>query len=230
MGDALADIDGRGTTAHAGFQVSIAHHRHPIHRPHRDTEAAIFTARPSSGIGGPLRESSSRRIDADLDTLDRAALDPLDHPFAQLGNNQGRPHPFQRGSQHRRARKAELQPRLTGIVDVSGSGDPDLAVGDIGLGEQQALLVGIEAQADRDAVEDQRWFASMPPSRIVPPLNPGCQSVMLPFGGSRWASSVMRLAPEMILKGATRPDAPKSHSTLISASGSPSDSRACRCR
>ena len=36
---------------------------------------------------------------------------------------------------------------------------------------------------------------SMPPSRIVPPLKPSCQSLMVPFGGSRWASSVRRFAP-----------------------------------
>ena len=36
-----------------------------------------------------------------------------------------------------------------------------------------------------------------PASRIVPPLNPSCQLGILPFGGSRCASKVMRLAPEL---------------------------------
>ena len=58
---------------------------------------------------------------------------------------------------------------------------------------------------------------SMPASTMVPPLKPACQSVTLPFGGSRWASSVTRFAPEMILKGATSTRRPESHSTFISA-------------
>ena len=58
---------------------------------------------------------------------------------------------------------------------------------------------------------------SMPASTMVPPLKPACQSVTLPLGGSMWASSVTRLAPEMILKGATSTRRPASHSMFTSA-------------
>ena len=98
----------------------------------------------------------NRGIDANLDALQRAAFDPLDHPFAHLRHDQGRPHPLQGGCRHRRPRKAERQARLRRIVDAAGSGDADLAVADVGLGEQHAPLVGVEAQADGDAIEDQR--------------------------------------------------------------------------
>ena len=57
---------------------------------------------------------------------------------------------------------------------------------------------------------------SLPASTMVPPLRPACHSVVAPFGGSRWASSVTRLAPETILKGATSTRRPESHSTFIS--------------
>ncbi len=54
--------------------------------------------------------------------------------------------------------KPSVQPRFAGIVDAAGAGDADLAIGDVGLGQQHALLVGVEAEADIDAVEDQRRF------------------------------------------------------------------------
>ena len=101
----------------------------------------------------------NRRVDANLDALERPALDPLDHPFANLRNDQGWPHPLQRGCRHRRSRETERQARLLGIVDAAGSGDSNLAIADVGLGQQHAVLFGVEAQANGDAIEDQRWFA-----------------------------------------------------------------------
>ncbi len=91
--------------------------------------------------------------------MKRTAFDPLDHPFADLGNDQGRPYPLQRGCRHRRSRKTERQARLGRIIDTAGTGDADLAIADVGLGQQHALFVGIEAHADGDAVENQRLFA-----------------------------------------------------------------------
>src|SRR5579859_4097908 len=44
---------------------------------------------------------------------------------------------------------------------------------------------------------------SMSASTMVPPERPSCQSLTSSLGGSRCASSVMRLAPEMIFSGAT---------------------------
>ena len=123
-------------------------------------DATMLTARPSSGIGGPLRDRlRTGELTPTSMRWSVPRLDPLDHPFAHLGHDQDRPDPLQRGGRHRRSRKAELQPRLARIVDAAGAGDADLAIADIGLGQQYALLVGVEAHADRDAVEDQRLFA-----------------------------------------------------------------------
>ena len=58
---------------------------------------------------------------------------------------------------------------------------------------------------------------SIPASRMVPPLNPNCQSATLSLGGSIWASSVILFCPEMILKGASNTRRPESHSTFTSA-------------
>jgi hypothetical protein len=104
------------------------------------------------------RAVTPEAIDADLDALKRSLLDPLDHPFAHFGHDQDRPHPFQRGCRHRRTRETKLETRLVRIIDAAGTGDADLAIADIGLGEQHALPVGVELQPDRDAVEDQRRF------------------------------------------------------------------------
>ena len=94
--------------------------------------------------------------------MQRAALDPLDHPFADLGNDQDRPHPLQRGCRHRRSSETERQTRLRRIIDAAGAGDADLAIADIGLGHQHALFVGVETHADGDAVEYQGLFAVIP--------------------------------------------------------------------
>src|SRR3984893_10316919 len=98
------------------------------------------------------------RVDANLDALERAAFDPLNDPFAQFRNDQGWPDSLERVRRHRRSRKTERQPRLRRIVQIAGAGDADLAVADVGLGEQHPPLLGVEAQADGDAIENQRWF------------------------------------------------------------------------
>ena len=157
IGRRLPDGDGRGAAGHPGLQIGVAHQRHLVDRPQGhagcddvDGKTVIRDRR------APPRQISDRRVDADLDALQRAAFDPLDHPFADFGHDQDRPHPLQRRRRHRRSRETQRQARLAGIVDAAGSGDADLAIADIGLGQQHALPVGIEAQADGDAIEDQR--------------------------------------------------------------------------
>ena len=160
VGDALPDRHRRGAARDPRLQIGVAHRRHFVDRMHRDAGGDDVDGEAVIGDRRSLaRQVAHRRIDADLDALERAALDPLDHPFAHFRHDQGRPHPLQRGGRHRRAGKAKLQARLARIIDAAGSGDADLAIADIGLRQQHALLVGVEAHADRDAVEDQRRFA-----------------------------------------------------------------------
>ncbi len=136
---ALPDRHRRGTAGHMRFQIRVAHRRQVVHRPQRhaagddvDVEAVVGDRRAFP------RQVANRRVDADLDALNRAALDPIDHPFANLRNDQGRPHPLQRGCRHRRSRETERQARFGRIIDAAGSGDADLAVADVGLGQQHA--------------------------------------------------------------------------------------------
>ncbi|MHC2407473.1 hypothetical protein ACVJGC_000064 [Bradyrhizobium diazoefficiens] len=157
VGNALPDAHGGGAPGHARLQIGIVHDRHAVHRADRDAARHDVDREAVVGNGRALPwKVPGRRIDADLDALERAALDPLDHPFAQFRNDERRPHPLERGSRHRRSRKAQREPRLAGIVDSAGAGDADLAIADIGLRQQEALVVGIEAQTDRNAVEDER--------------------------------------------------------------------------
>ena len=160
IGGRLPDRHRRGAAGNVGFQIGVADRRQAIHRPQRDAagddidgEAIVRDRRAFP------RKVMNRRVDANLDALERAALDPIDDPFADLRNDQGWPHPLQRGCRHRRSRETERQARLLGIVNTAGSGDANLAVADVGLGQQHAVLFGVEAQADVDAIEDQRWFA-----------------------------------------------------------------------
>ena len=135
----------------------LAHQRQFVHRVQChangddvDRETVIRDRRAAA------RQVSNRRVDANLDTLKRAAFDPLDDPFANLRNDQGRPHPLERGGRHRCSGETERQARLCRIVDAAGSGDANLAIANVGLGEQHAPLFGVEAHADGDAIENQR--------------------------------------------------------------------------
>ena len=139
------------------LQVGVMDGRQAIHRAHGHAIGQEIDRKPVVRNRRPLaRKVFHQRVDADLDALKRTALDPLDHPFAHLRHDQDRPYPLQRGCRHRRSRKTERQPRFAGIVDAAGSGDADLAIADVRLGQQHALAVKIEAEADVDAVEDQR--------------------------------------------------------------------------
>ena len=157
IGRRLPDRHRRGAAGHTRFQIRVAYQRQFVHRVQChaigddvDRETIIRDRRAAA------RQVSNRRVDANLDTLKRAAFDPLDDPFADLRNDQRRPHPLQRGGRHRRSGETERQARLRRIVDTPGSGDADLAIADVGLGEQHAALVGVEAHADGDAIENQR--------------------------------------------------------------------------
>src|SRR6185437_7121008 len=129
----------------------------PIHRQDRravgddvDGKTVIRNRRSLS------RKIVNRRIDPDLDALDRAALHPVYHPLADFGNDQGRPYQLELIDRHRRSRDTELQPRLAGIVDATATGDADITIADIGLGQHHAVLLRIDTHRDRNPIEDQR--------------------------------------------------------------------------
>ena len=160
VGHRLSDCHRRGAAGDMRLQIGVVHSRQAIHRTHRDAACNDVDGKPVIGDGrSPARKILDRGVNADFDTLQRAALDALDHPFANFRDDHGRPYPLERGRRHRRAREPELQPRFTGIVDIAGPGDADLAVADVGLCQQHALLVGVEAHPDGDAIEDQWRFA-----------------------------------------------------------------------
>ena len=119
----------------------------------------MLTARPSSGIGGPLRdrlrtgELTPTSMRCSVPRSIRSITHSRTSGTIRIGHIR-----FSAEADIGVPAKPSCQPRLARIVDAAGSGDADLAIADIGLGQQHALPVGIEAQADRDAVEDQRRF------------------------------------------------------------------------
>ncbi|MBA7481600.1 hypothetical protein ES707_17074 [subsurface metagenome] len=157
VGDTLADRHQCGAPGDFRFQVSIANRRHLIHRTDRHAGGDDVDRKTVVGNRRSLaRQIAHRRVESDIDALQLPFFDPLEHPFAQFRHHQDRPHALQRRGRHRRARKAKLQARLAGVVHHTGAGDADLAIGQIGLRQQHALAVDIEAKGDIDPVEYQR--------------------------------------------------------------------------
>ncbi len=86
---------------------------------------------------------------------------PLTHvvldPGAHLRTDEGRPQPLHGGDRHAGAGNAERQPRLAaGIIEIAREREAEFHIAELALLDVDALLVGIDAQAQQEAIEDER--------------------------------------------------------------------------
>ena len=81
----------------------------------------------------------------------------VEHPGAHLRCHGERPQPLERRNRHARAGNPERQPRIVaGKIEAAVERHAEVGVADFARLEIDALLVGIDAQPQLDAIEDQR--------------------------------------------------------------------------
>ncbi|CEG08180.1 hypothetical protein BN961_01594 [Afipia felis] len=155
---ALTDRNLHRPAADMAFHVGVMDHGQLIQR------MQLYTCRREidrqalvRDRGAAARKGVDRRVHRDVEMLQGAATDALDQPFTHLRHDQDRPDVLQRRRRHRRRRKAELNLRRGHrVIDRARACDADLSIADIALGHDDPAMFGIEPQAHRDAVEDDR--------------------------------------------------------------------------
>ena len=155
---AAADIDGRRAAGNLHVDVGIADCRQALDRPDLGAVADDLDRQTVIGNRRAARfERGPRRVGRNVQPLDRASLNVIEHPGAHLRRHGDRPNPLHGRDRHARARNSKRQAGIFARkIKAAAERKAEIGVAQLARLEIDALLVGIDPQLQQDAVEHER--------------------------------------------------------------------------